>query len=242
MNRLLKDINIFIHSNLEYYSEIKQEDIIKITKFLINQPISIDKFIEMRNVYMYMLYKRKGVLTSRYGEQIIKKYHDNEPIIQIANKYKLPPFSVLYQILIELKYETHIIEKMLIHHKRLPNNIRSQLPEIIKSNPVLWLNTVKCNIYHDIKKIGTEFIYKQKSAPIILFKSTCTFNKIRFDWIEIKKYMIFDNKYLLSDINKTAHKYAKYGNGLVLYSDIICSPTFIKKIKCNIGLYSFFKS
>lgn len=243
IHQSLKDLNKFIHTNLEYYSEINTDDIKKIEQFLSKLPIKIqlNKFIEMRNLYMYMLSKRKGILTNRYGDYIIKRYHNNESIIQIANKYKLPPLSVLYQILIELKYETHVIEKMLTHTKRMPSIIQQQLSDINKTNPLLWLPSINVNIYNDIKKLGVEFEYKKKLAPLVIFRVICSYNKIQFNWIEIKKYMLFDNKLILMDINKTIHKYAKYGKGLVLFSDIICSPQFIKKLQCHVGNYMFFK-
>lgn len=257
-SKVLKEINKFINKNFETYKILTHHDYNKIQEFLdeinkkYNTSFNITSFTKVRNTYMYFLSKTKGVLTSRYGDNIMEKYKNNEPIICIAELYKLPPKNVLYQILIELKIESHIINKLLTTNiNKLPKNIQTQLQQITLSDPKVWIsndqallnNKINC-IYNKIKELNIPFKYdiNNKSYPTILFESSCKYKNITFTWIDIKKYILFDNDKILNDIDKTISKYSRYGIGLILFEDIICSKSFINKIKNKIYInsYSFF--
>lgn len=246
-SKLLKTLNAFICKNLEYYSPLTAEDQKKLVDFLHEHNVTELtplKVIEMRNIYMYILSKTKGTLANRYGDNIYNDYKNKELIVDIANKYELPPMSVLYQILIELKNESHKISKLLADKTKLPKDIQDQLKSVMLSDPELWLPVHRINIYDHIKKLDVPFVYdinpKHGKMPNILFNEPFTYKKKTFKWIEIKKYMLFDNKLLLSDANKTINKFSRFGHGLILYSDIKCSRSFLKKINAYIDTYDLF--
>ena len=249
-SKVLKDINNYIHKKLEYYSKISNTDMKDIVNYLeyiftkYNIKLDINKFIEMRDVYMYILSKSKGTLANKHGPEIINDYNKNIPIIKIAKRYKLPPMSILYQILIELKYESHIICKLLKSPSKLPKILRTQLPIVLKHTPLTWIRIPPIDIYSKIKKIQMPFIYDTSQTkgkrPIIVFNELVVYKKKSFQWIEIKPFMLFDNKLLLSDANKSFNKFQRFGHGLVLYTDIICSRSFMNKLKVSIDTYTFF--
>lgn len=248
-SKVFNEINKFIHDNLEYYDQLSVPDHHKIICFVsninkkYNISINLLKFIEMRNLHIYMLSKTKGTLANKYGESIYNDYKNNESIVSIASKYKLPPISILYQILIELKNETHNIDKLLMDNKKLPKQIQTQMRDIMTLNPILWIPKYHIDIYSIAKKINTNFEYninlKNRKKPNILFDKEYTYKNISLQWIEVKYHMLYDNNLLLSDIKKILYKYNKYGKGLIVYSDIICSSSFKKKINVNINIYGF---
>lgn len=226
----------FIHLKLEFYAPITDMSVIK--KFLnetkIQIPISI--LIEIRDVYMYLLSKSKGTLANKLGEKIFMHYNNKKPILEIANIYSLPPFSILYQILIELKHETHVIEKMLKNPTLLPNDIKKQLKCIKNSIPEQWLPKYSISIRKVIfnaKKMGgiinNLFIRFNK---LIVYK-----NKV-FIWIDICPYILFDHSLQFKQIRRTNLKYKHIGPGLILFPNIVCSHAFIKQCG-NIETYNF---
>jgi hypothetical protein len=245
-SRILRDINSYIRKRLEYYNQITladQKDILLFLQLLqkkYNVDIKISQFIEMRNIYMLFLSKTKGIITSRYGNEIINAYNNKESIISISKKYNLPPINILYQILIELKNEFHIIKNLLKHTEKLPKDIQYQMDQIILSDPQSWIMQPYISIYSNIIKLNTPFEYTDSNKkPNILFVKPYIYKKIAFKWIHLRYHILFDNDLLLSDIKKI-EKYNKFGKGLILYTDIICSRSFLKKININVKTYDFF--
>jgi hypothetical protein len=236
------ELNRYIHKNLEYYSELNNKDKIEFNQFIksLNKKYEItldfNKVIEMRNVYIYLLSKRKGIIANRYGEKIITEYNASHNIVEIANKYNLPPMSILYQILIEQKNESHNIKK-IIKRRMYPEIILKQMPLIEKLDPGHWFINKKFNLPSIVKKINVKCIYGIKRSPKIKIIDPFLINDDLITWVDVKPYILFDNIISLVDANKTYNKYQHMGMGLILYSDIICSSAFIKKIKANINVF-----
>jgi hypothetical protein len=255
-NKLMIEINTFIHTNLEYYSKLVKPDIIKCKKFIIHindkykTTLMLDKLIEMRTLYVYFLAISKGVITSRYGSNIINDYNHGLTVMSISTKYDLPPSSVLYQILIEKQYESHQIKKILKTLKDLPDDLINQIEIINLNTPNIWLNLDKnyqgLTICSKIKAVITvPFVYNndKKSKikqPLITFNEDITYNGIKFKWIVVKNHMVFNHTLLLLYVNKIAKRFNHIGSGLILFSDIYCSKQFIQLLEANIGTYAFF--
>jgi len=255
-NKLMIEINTFIHTNLEYYSKLLNSDIKKCKTFILHindkykTSLTLDKLIEMRNLYVYFLAISKGVITSRYGSNIINDYSHGLTVISISTKYNLPPSSVLYQILIEKQYESHQIKKILKTLKDLPDDLKSQIEIINLSTPNIWLNLDKkyqgLKICNKIKAVITvPFIYNDEKntkikQPLITFNEDITYNSIKFKWIVVKNHMVFNNSLLLLYVNKIAKRFSHIGSGLILFSDIYCSNQFIQLLEVNIATYTFF--
>ena len=230
-----KKIIKFIHKKLEYYEQIKDTSIIK--KFIKENKInlSVEDIIEIRNLYMHLLSNSKGTLANKLGDKIFSMYQKKESILNIAKKYSLPPYSVLYQILIELKNETQNIEKKL-NTGSLPTDLKDQFQIIKKTIPKKWLPSYS----NEIKKliISIKKISKCKIiGHIVLFDKIICYNNKVFIWIYLSEYILFDYSLQLKRINLINNKYRHIGPGLILYPKIFCTPSFIKKN--NIEKFTF---
>ena len=80
---------------------------------------------------------------------------------------------------------------------------------------------------------------KYGKCPDVLFDEICVFKSIKFKWIIFKPYILFDNTLHLLDIKKNIIYFNKYGPGLLLYNEILCSKTFLRKININVKTYDF---
>lgn len=253
-SKAIKDINNIFNSNIKYSilsvnerNELAHQIININNKYDIN--VLPQQIIEIRNTFIFLLSKTQGTRAHRLGDEIMNNYKSKMTIIDIANTYGLPPMSIVYQILIEKKYESHIIDNMMKKHK-LPKDIQSQLADIVSCDPAFWyscnipniyskLNRLKCNIKvkYDIKKeINTD------KCPDILIDEDgkpCVYKRQKFHWIVFKPYILFDNYLHTHDIQKTINNHSQLGTGLILYKDIICSKSYIKKMNVCINTYNF---
>lgn len=247
----LKEIQKHILNHLVYYSPIKQEHIYHIYDLLkkINNVLSFTQIVYIRNLYMYMLSKRQGVVALRHGEEIYKLYKkDPQSIIKIAETYNLPPMNVVNQILCEIGKESHVIDNMMNkNNNRLPKNIQQQMPQLLQTDPAKWLNLDNdINnrlIYTLLTKKNIKFIsnYSEgKKVPSIVFDKTILFDGRRIKWIELIPHGIYDNDFLFSEHRKIHYIFRKLGQGLVVYTCIICSKPFIEKMLIPFTTYKYF--
>jgi len=256
--KILHEIISYIHKHLEYYSKIQKKDISNYTIFIEsinkknNLQLSLEKMIDLRDVYIYFLANSKGIIASRYGNDIFNDYTKGLNILDIANKYNLPPISVLYQVLIEKQYEYHQIKELLADIDKLPIDLKNQMSIINKYNPSYWLNFDKlcqtlhlwiCSKSQVIKKIKTitdiPFNYHTNDLPSIIFDTVVTYKNLSFKWIIIKKHIIFNHPLIEKYIHKLIKKYNHLGQGLLIFTDIYCSKKFIQQFNIPIVDYSF---
>lgn len=247
-SKALKDINKYFDSNVKYskLTTIERSVIISnINRICVTYKIQISplKIINMRDTFIYLTSKTKGTYAHRIGDNIFIDYKNKIPIMDIAKKYELPPMSIVYQILIETKHETHKIEKM-IKKQLLPKEIQVQMSDIMKNDPMFWFPCNIPNIHSKLNNLNCSYklkydLKKQGKCPDILFDSVCTFHRKKFNWIVFKPYILFDSSLHLHDIQKTIINFSRFGTGLILYNDIICSRSFIKKIDAYVDTYDF---
>lgn len=247
-SKALKDINKYFNKHVKYGKLTTIERI-----QLINDTITICKghkieispmqLITMRDTFIYLLSKTKGTLAHRLGDNIMIDYNSKMSIINIAEKYDLPPMAIVNQILIENKYESHKIEKM-IKKQKLPKDIQGQMTEIMKIDPLFWFPCNIPNIHNKLNKLHCAYqikydLRKMGKCPDILFDNKCTYKRKSFSWIVFKPYILFDSPLHLHDIQKTVNNFSRFGTGLILYNDIVCSKSFIKKIESHVDVYTF---
>lgn len=238
----LKTIITFIKNELEYYSILSKDDIEKCKNFIKNvcSDISLKDLIDIRNLYIYILSNSKGMVANKIGNNIITDFISNHDILLLANKYKLPPMVVLYQILIEQKYESHQIPNMLLNKKKLPNIIQSQLKDIHLHDPNKWFKFLYNNTFIDkIKKITsiTFDIYDHKRFTIITFSNLVSYLNIKFNWLIIVKHIFFDIDIIRDYIKKEVYKYTKIGIGVILFSKIFITTK--TKLFNNIKIFDY---
>ncbi len=247
-SKILKDINKYLKKHSKYTKLSNEEynklvsDINEITSSY-NITMEHSDIISMYNTFVYLLSKTRGTYAHRIGDIIFSEYNNKMKILDIAKKYDLPPMSILRQILIENKYESHNIEKKL-KKQSLPKNIRLQMSDIMKHDPSFWYTLKIPNMQSKINKLKCMYVTKydlseQGKHPDILFNTECNYNKKRFRWIVFKPYILFDSSLHLHDIQKTVNNFKRFGPGIILYNNIICSRSFLKKIEVNVDLYTF---
>lgn len=247
-NKAIKDIIKIINENIQYNKlpVIEQNKFIsKILSINCGNDINLNphQIIYIRDTYILLLSKTKGTEAHKIGDKILLDYKNKVPILNIANKYELPPMAIVYQILIEKKYESHVIAKM-INKRKLSKTILNQFNEIIPYDPAIWYPYNIPNIYPKINRLNCTYQIKydfQKLGkhPDILFLNPCTYKHKTFSWIITKPYILFDCKLHLHDIQKNINNFSKYGVGLILYNEIICSNSFLKKIHAYVETYNF---
>lgn len=247
-SKTFKDINLFLNENINYTKLSIMEQNLFIKKFnniIFKYGIDITPFqmLDIRNTFIYLLSKTKGTMAHRLGDDIMLDYKNNISIMNISKKYNLPPMSIIYQILIELKNESHKIDK-IIKKQLLPDNIQIQMSEIIKNDPMFWFSRNIPNIHEKLNKLKCKYtlkydLQKKGKCPDILFFEPCSYKNKKFSWIIFKPYVIFNNNLHLHDIQKNINNFQRFGTGLILYTDVLCSKSFIKKINANIDTYNF---
>lgn len=212
-----------------------------------NKKISlhIGQLVMIRNSFIYLLSKRVGTFVLKLGENIMKMYKDNMHIIDIAKHYNLPPMSIVCQILMESGLESHKIQKAINKPSLLPDDIQSQMKSIIRHDPMHWYQYKIPKIIDKINKLNCSYVIKQNTRhtgkqPSILFKSACEYNGNLLNWIELKNYILFDDNIFLHDINKTLFNFNRFGHGLILFLDIVCTKSFINKLSVVIDTYTEF--
>jgi hypothetical protein len=247
-SKIFKEINKYLNKHISFNKlntiecNIIITDINEICKKY-NIQINPTDIISIRDTFIYLMYKTKGTFAHRIGDLIFIDYKNKKNIIEISNKYELPPMITMYQILIEMKYESHKIEKMIKNHS-LPKDIQTQMPYIIKNDPTFWFPILVPNIHNKLIKLKCQYklkydLKKNGKCPDILFDSTCNYNKKSFNWIVFKPYILFDSNLHMHDIQKTIMNFNRFGTGLILYNNIICSKSFIKKINTYVDTYDF---
>lgn len=248
-SKILKDIVKFFMEHINY-KKLTNIDIALYTNKIdtINKlyktNISHSQIIDMRNAFIFLLAKTKGTLAHRLGDKIYTEYKNKNAIIDISKKYVLPTMTIVRQILIELKYESHKIET-IIKKNAFPKDIQAQLPSILKNDPIFWYVSNIPKIYNKINKLNTEYTIKYDlikfgKCPDILFNKICQYKRKEFIWIVFKPYILFDSYLHMHDIEKIINNFKRYGPGLILYTDIICSNSFIKKLHTTVEIYEFF--
>lgn len=247
-SRTLKHINKYFNEKVEY-NKLNTIEIAKLISDITdickknNSVISPSIIIDMRNTYIFLLSKTRGTFAHKIGDLILLDYIHKTPIIDIAKKYKLPSMSVVNQILIETKHESHKIEKM-IKKKMLPKEIQIQMSEIMKNDPIFWFNYNIPNIHDKINKLNCAYklkydLKKYGKCPDILFDNECIYKRKIFRWIVFKPYILFDSSLHIHDIQKTINNFKRFGQGIILYNNILCSKSFIKKIEIYVDIYTF---
>jgi hypothetical protein len=207
-----------------------------------NIKMTLSQIILFRNSIVYLLSKKVGTYVLKKGEDIMKRYNNKESIIDIANKYNVPPMSIVYQILMENKNESHKIQHIIKHTSLLPEDIQVQMKTIEKHDPIFWYNVTCPTIKIDKSKFPYIIRHKTKKIkhPSLLFKNPFSYKGITINWIEFKNFSFLEHKLFIHDIKKTLFNFNKFGHGLILYLDIICTKTFMKKIDVNIDTYASF--
>lgn len=243
-SKILKEINKIFNEHIKYskLSTAEKNTLIKAINANTTH-LSPIQIIDMHNTFIYLLSKTKGTLAHRLGDDIMNEYKNKTTIIDIAKKYELPPMSIIYQILIESKHESHNIDKIIIK-KTLPKDIQVQMPDIVKCDPRFWFPCNIPNICNKLNKLNCSFKLKYNSkqegkCPDIIFNETCTYKRKSFNWIVFRPYILFDSDLHIHDIQKIINNFNRFGTGLILYNDIICSNSFIKKINVNVCVYEF---
>lgn len=203
--------------------------------------VSNSQALSIRDTFIYLLSKTKGTKAHRLGDSIMIDYKNKINIIDISKKYDLPPMSIVRQILIENKYESHKIDK-IIKKQSFSKDIESQMPIIIKNDPNSWFSLKFPNIHKKINNLNCKYqlkydLQKNGKHPDILFDKICVYKNDQFNWIVFKPYVLFNSKLHIHDIQKTVNNFQRFGKGLILYNDIICSKSFIKKINVSVNTY-----
>lgn len=248
----IKIINKYLNDHINYSKLTNSQKNTLITDILLlldqnNIYLAPNRILTIRDTFIYLLSKTKGTIAHKYGEFIFTDFNNSISVIDISKKYKIPPMAVLNQILIELKYESHKIEK-IIKKQSLPKEIylHIQLTELINMDPQHWYNYNVPNIYDMLLNIKCSFTLKKNNKkngkyPDVLFDNICDYKGQLFNWMVFKPYTLFDSTLHYRDIQKTLNNFNKLGTGIILYNDIICSKSFLKKIGVYVDLYSFLK-
>lgn len=247
-SKAFKDINKIFSERVKYsrLTIVERSEIISHLIVINNQygiNISPLHILAMRDTFIYLLSKTKGTMAHRLGDVIISDYKSKIPIINIAKKYELPPMSIVRQILIETKHESHKIDNM-IKKKTFPKEMQSQMFDIMTNDPTFWFPCNIPNIHNKLNKLKCTYklkydMKKSGKCPDILFDSVCTYKRRSFNWIVFKPYVLFDSSLHIHDIQKTINNFSRFGTGLILYNEIVCSKSFIKKINVYVDTYSF---
>lgn len=247
-SKAFKDINKIFNERVKYsrLTIVERSEIIS-DLVLINHRHGINinplYMLAMRDTFIYLLSKTKGTMAHRLGDVILLEYKSKIPIVNISKKYELPPMSIVRQILIETKHESHKIDNM-IKRKIFPKEMQPQMPDIMKNDPTFWFPCNIPNIHSKLSKLKCDYklkydLRKSGKCPDIMFDSACTYKRKTFNWIVFKPYILFDNNLHIHDIQKVISNFSRFGTGLILYNEIVCSKSFIKKINVYVDTYNF---
>jgi hypothetical protein len=249
-HKIIKEIKKHLNVHYTPITTKEKSDLITLCNRLNDENTKLNlspvQLMAIRDSFIYLLSKRVGSFVFKNGEDIMKMYKNHISILDIAGYYNVPPMSIVYQILVENKNESHKIQLIINKSSLLPKDIQSQMKSIVTHDPTHWYTYKIPNVFNKINKLKCPYCVKYDTKqlgkrPSVMFKYDCEYKKESFiNWIEFKNYTLFDDDIFLHDIKKTLFNFSRFGTGLILFLDIICTKSFITKISVTIDTYDLF--
>jgi hypothetical protein len=209
-------------------------------------PVHADHLLAIRNMEIAVAARWSGGLAKRHGKALLAQSRAGEPILALAARYKLPPTTVLRQILSGEGFGDARIREMLAAPETLPPRLAKEAQAVFEADLGSRLNAdrirAKSQAYEDgvgayLRERGLQFKTEENLrheheaapgppllTPDFLFTRPVTvqgrgFAPRRVVWLDAKDYAAIDSKLVMESLAKQAAKYtARFGPGAFVFS------------------------
>jgi hypothetical protein len=231
-----KEKNLYYEMRNKFQFGALPEEYIKTSKIDKNILISLRSAYVLQNIIKNYHIIDKVKLVKQYDKQI--------SILDLSNKYKIPPLTLLKLIYKQKNYSDNKIKQIIDDHKNVAKNLEKydQLQlNLALNNDVFTIKneadqlkqSLKFEkkvedilIKHGITYKTQESLIKETpySTPDFLLNSKITIDKKDINWIEVKNFYGACTKFIYKKIQKQISKYIKlYGPGCLIFSLGACS-------------------
>ena len=199
------------------------------------------QLVSMRNMEVALAAQRCGTRAQRHGESILAASRAGESVLAIAARHKLPPMTVLRQILIEEGNSETEVRNLIASPGGLPPRLSREAQAIFEADLGSRLNAdrirMKSQAYEDavgahLRGLGLDFeteddLRRAHSAvaglplvtPDFLLRRPVSIDGRRVAWIDAKDYPAVDSRLVMTSLKKQAKKYTdRFGPGAFVFS------------------------
>lgn len=194
-----------------------------------------------RNMEVAYMSQTSGVKALRLAPEIFAAYNRGDSVNILAQRYSLPPLSVLRQILLEEKNSASTVNAMISGRMHMPARLSKEFQEILHSDLGSSINSEKIRLKSQEfeNKLGrylhnldihfeTEEELRSKNqvlTPDFLLTEPVIINGKLVYWIDAKDYPFYGSKLVSKKLNKSVQKYTKaFGPGALIFSGgIMCN-------------------
>ena len=199
-----------------------------------------DQLVAIRRMEVGLAARRSGVLALRHGEAIAAASRAGRPVLSIAAQYRLPPVTVLRQILLEEGYSSQEVRDAIAAPDTLPPQLAAEAPAIFEADIGSRLNAERIRAeaqeYEDavgdhLRALGLDFETENDLrarappppelpplTPDFLFRSPVIIDGRPVYWLDAKAYPLYGSKLVAASLAKQAKKYlARFGPGAMVF-------------------------
>ena len=201
--------------------------------------ISTEQLVAVRNMEIALEAKKSGARALQLGPDMLAASNKGDSVIAIARRYRLPPMTVLKQILMELGFTYEEARELATRDpENMPSNLAREARAIAEADLGSRLNAVairdKSRAYEEavklhLQKLGLKFkteedlrTRKQTSpvlTPDFLLDEPVTIDGKVVHWIDAKDYPMFESKLVMRNLAIQNAKYNKaFGPGAMVFS------------------------
>jgi len=214
--------------------------------------ISVEQLIAMRTMELAITARRSGTRAHRLGEEIAAARKRGDSVLDIAIRYKLPPTSVLRQILIEDKHSTGKVRAMVADPTQLPPDLAAEAEaifaadlgsrvnaDVIREESQAFENTLGKHLrsigikFKTEDEIRDEYATGVRTGPMLtpdyLITKPVRINGRPVRWIDAKNYPLFNSQLVAKGLVKQATKYTRaFGPGAMVFSGgLMCGSSVL---------------
>jgi hypothetical protein len=208
----------------------------------------------IRNMEVALATQRSGIRAQRVGDELAGANRRGEPVLAIAAQHKLPPMSVLRQILIEDGRSASEVRAMISDPAKLPEKLRHEADAIFKADMGSRYNAMRVRAnaatYEEelakyLRNIGVNFRTEDEirlahvSGPLLtpdyLLTEPVYINGSIVHWIDAKAYAMYGSKLVAKGLVKQATKYnLAFGPGAMVFrGGVMCDASVLPKGAAN---------
>lgn len=205
-----------------------------------NTPLSARQLLSMRDLEVVLAAQTGGARALRHGPAMLAASRGGEPVVAIAERFRVPPTAALRQILLELGHSAAEVRSLVANPAQLPAGLAREAGAIAEADLGSRLNSertrVRSQAYEDAlgahlrERLGLRFRTEADLrlapdprgphlTPDFLLCEPARINGRAVHWVDAKDYPMYGNRLVARGLTRQAAKYtAAFGPGAMVFS------------------------
>ena len=205
--------------------------------------VSGPQLVAVRDMEVALESQAGGVRALRYGAEMLAASRAGEPVVAIAERYRVPPVAALRQILLELGHSAAAVRAMIADSAQMPPRLAREAAAIFEADLGSRLNAgrarARSQAYEDalgahLRRLGLQFQTEDdlrrahrasggQAPPLLtpdyLLDAPALINGSPVHWIDAKDYPMYGSRLVARSLASQAAKYtAAFGPGAMVFS------------------------